>query len=154
LGNSDKAVAALMISLYPYFPQSFSDNRYHLQAYRHLYVLAVEPRCLSARDVDTMRPVYVPVDVYIRPQTKEGSKMQNVGTPSKLSQAPDVTRIRMITPCLLPPLDWIVQIDVVPSRYWPLSLKPNRNAEHKGTTTILIKFLVYRRLNFSCFQPC
>lgn len=47
LGNysfnrDDMSIAALLISIYPYFPNSPSDNKYHLQALRHFYVLAVE----------------------------------------------------------------------------------------------------------------
>ena len=48
-----QAIAGLLVSLYPRFPQNASDNRCHLQALRHLYVLAVEDRCLDAVDVDS-----------------------------------------------------------------------------------------------------
>ena len=43
-GNSDTQVACLLISTYPVFPTSFTDNRYHLQVFRHLYVLATEKK--------------------------------------------------------------------------------------------------------------
>merc|ERR1719195_2293981 len=46
LANSPEAVAALLCAFYPKFPTHPSDNRYHLQALRHLYALAVEPRVL------------------------------------------------------------------------------------------------------------
>ena len=42
LGTSKRAVAALLASIFPRFPLGSSDNRYHLQAFRHLYVLAAE----------------------------------------------------------------------------------------------------------------
>jgi len=51
--RSDKAIAALLCSLYPVFPNSPSDNRHHLQAMRHFYVMAIETRLLQARDIDT-----------------------------------------------------------------------------------------------------
>ena len=35
--------------------------RYHLQAFRHLYVLAAEPRVIIPRDVDTNHACYVPL---------------------------------------------------------------------------------------------
>ncbi len=38
------SVAAMLAAFYPKFPTHSSDNRYHLQAFRHLYVLAAEPR--------------------------------------------------------------------------------------------------------------
>ena len=34
-----------------------------LQALRHLYVLATEPRCVEAIDVDSRQSVYVPLSV-------------------------------------------------------------------------------------------
>jgi len=40
--NSDLSVAALLISIYPHFPNSPNDNKYHLQPLRHFYVLAIE----------------------------------------------------------------------------------------------------------------
>jgi anaphase-promoting complex subunit 1 len=44
--RSDKAIASLLCALYPVFPNSPSDNRYHLQALRHFYVMAIETRLL------------------------------------------------------------------------------------------------------------
>jgi hypothetical protein len=51
--NSNEAVAALVVALYPRFPLHTRDNRYHLQAFRHLYVLAVEPRCIGTHPLFT-----------------------------------------------------------------------------------------------------
>ena len=53
LANSAEAVAAMICAFYPKFPTHSSDNRYHLQALRHLYVLAVEPRALVLRSSGT-----------------------------------------------------------------------------------------------------
>lgn len=44
LSRSPFAIASLIIALFPKFPIHSNDNRYHLQAFRHLYVLAVEPK--------------------------------------------------------------------------------------------------------------
>lgn len=43
-GRSDMDIASLLISIYPHFPSEMNDNQYHLQALRHLYVLAVKPK--------------------------------------------------------------------------------------------------------------
>lgn len=43
-GRSEMDIAALLISVYPHFPLDMNDNQYHLQALRHLYVLAVKPK--------------------------------------------------------------------------------------------------------------
>ncbi|KAF8771203.1 Anaphase-promoting complex subunit 1 like protein [Argiope bruennichi] len=40
-----------------------SDNQYHLQAFYHLYVLAVEPRLIIPRLIDSNKPVYVNIKV-------------------------------------------------------------------------------------------
>lgn len=40
--------------------------RYHLQAFRHLYVLAAELRTMLPRDVDTGFPCYVPIEIRFR----------------------------------------------------------------------------------------
>ncbi|KEF62970.1 uncharacterized protein A1O9_00945 [Exophiala aquamarina CBS 119918] len=49
-GTSNLAVASLCMAFYPVFPNDVLDNRGHLQALRHLWVLAVEGRCLVAKD--------------------------------------------------------------------------------------------------------
>ena len=53
LSTSPSAIAALVCALFPRWPISPLENRYHLQAFRHLYALAVEPRCLETHDVVT-----------------------------------------------------------------------------------------------------
>ena len=63
LGTSNKAVAALIISLYPIYPLLSFDNRYHLQALRHLYVLAIENRCLVSKNIQTKALCQVPVTI-------------------------------------------------------------------------------------------
>ena len=45
------------------FPVSSNDNRCHLQALRHLYVLSTEPRVLVVRDVRTLQAC--PVEVCV-----------------------------------------------------------------------------------------
>ena len=62
-GRSPQAIAALMCSLYPRFPAVMRDGQYHLQALRHLYVLAIDRRYLTVRDVDTGREVFCPVSM-------------------------------------------------------------------------------------------
>lgn len=53
LSRSPQAIAALICALFPKFPTHSNDNRYHLQAFRHFYVLAIEPRMLLPRDIDS-----------------------------------------------------------------------------------------------------
>lgn len=43
-GKSEMDIASLLMAVYPHFPLEVNDNQYHLQALRHLYVLAVKPK--------------------------------------------------------------------------------------------------------------
>jgi anaphase-promoting complex subunit 1 len=67
--NSNEAVVALVTALYPRFPSTPSDNSFHLQALRHLYVLAAEDRSLKTYDADNGKPCYAPIVV----ECKDGS---------------------------------------------------------------------------------
>lgn len=63
LGRDPEDIAALVLSFYPRYPSTTSDNQYHLQALRNLYALAVKHRELRAIDVDTGETVFVPIEV-------------------------------------------------------------------------------------------
>jgi anaphase-promoting complex subunit 1 len=63
LGREPEDIAALVMSFYPRYPSTTSDNQYHLQALRNLYALAVKNREIRAIDVDTGECVFVPVEV-------------------------------------------------------------------------------------------
>ncbi|KAJ2557116.1 Anaphase-promoting complex subunit 1 [Coemansia sp. RSA 1933] len=55
VSRSRDSIALLVIAFFPRFPQHYSDNSEHLQAWRHLWSLCVEPRCLVVRDAITGR---------------------------------------------------------------------------------------------------
>jgi anaphase-promoting complex subunit 1 len=100
LGTSDLGVAALLCAFYPIFPTTVLDNKCHLQAFRHLWVLAAEPRCLVPRDLDTRRPISIPIAI----TSDDGST-------------------RTVTaPCLLPDPSEISRIEVRGPDHWPLVL--------------------------------
>ncbi len=63
LGSRPEDVAVLITAFYPHFPILSSDNQYHLQALRHLYVLAVHERILEACDVDSNEKAYLPIEL-------------------------------------------------------------------------------------------
>ena len=65
LGNKPEDVAMLITSFYPHFPILSSDNQYHLQALRHLYVLAVQERILEACDIDSKEKVCIPIELSV-----------------------------------------------------------------------------------------
>ncbi|XP_024938958.1 anaphase-promoting complex subunit 1 isoform X2 [Cephus cinctus] len=110
LSNSPSAVAALIISLFPKFPTHSNDNRYHLQALRHLYVLAAEPRLLLPRDIDTANRCYA--TVHLTFQT------------NKLASGQDIL---LRAPCLLPQLDSLKRVELKDDRYWDIVFERGHN---------------------------
>ncbi|KAF7590802.1 Anaphase-promoting complex subunit 1 [Aspergillus hancockii] len=105
IGTSDLAIASLICSLYPVFPTTVLDNKCHLQAFRHLWVLAAEPRCLIPRDIDSRRPLSIPITV----TSTNGSSR------------------KVTAPCLLPELASVVKVEIHSTDYWPLILDFTRS---------------------------
>lgn len=108
-GTSNLAVASLLCAFYPLFPTTVLDNKSHLQAFRHFWVLAIERRCLVARDVDTQRPISLPILVTLKDSG---------------------TQRAMIAPCLLPELHTISQIQSNDPEYWRVTLDLLHNPKH------------------------
>jgi anaphase-promoting complex subunit 1 len=102
LGTSDLAVAALLCAFYPVFPTNVMDNQAHLQAFRHLWVLAAEPRCVVARDVETGKPVSLPIVVVLKDDEEDEGEGER----------------HLTAPCLVPELDSIKEIRTEGKGYW------------------------------------
>jgi anaphase-promoting complex subunit 1 len=107
-GTSKIAIASLVCAFYPLFPMDVTDNKAHLQAFRHFWVLASEARCIITRDVDTNRAIRVPLTVELRS-----------GTFTSLT-----------APCLLPALGSISKIETTGGEYWPIVLDFKNNERH------------------------
>ncbi|KAG8390120.1 hypothetical protein BUALT_Bualt01G0050500 [Buddleja alternifolia] len=99
--TSNSSIAALLITLYPRLPTGPNDNRCHLQAFRHLYVLATEARWIQTVDVDTGLPVYVPLEITI-----------------KETELYAETSFCEVTPCSLPERAILKAVRVCGPRYW------------------------------------
>ncbi|KAI5246184.1 hypothetical protein E4T43_02882 [Aureobasidium subglaciale] len=110
-GTSDFAIASLMCAFYPLFPSDVLDNRVHLQALRHFWVFAAEPRCIVVQDIDTKRPIHVK----LRVTTRNGKQQQ------------------MTSPCLLPELGTISRISTDDPAYWQVTLDFAANPKHLAT---------------------
>ena len=108
-GTSNIAIASLLCAFYPLFPTTVLDNQSHLQAFRHFWVLAAEPRCLSVYEIDTQR--LIPFAVVI----KLKNNSENV----------------MTAPCLLPDFDKIASIQTNDPEYWQVTLDLADNPVHK-----------------------
>lgn len=117
LGTSKLATAALFCAFYPVFPSSPTANRFHLQAFRHLWVLAVEPRCLIAKDADSGKSVYLPLK--LRLHERDDENMRDTVTSQKL-----------VAPTLIPGLESIESIQTDSPRYWPMSLNFAKSRSH------------------------
>ena len=99
LSTSPEAIAALVCACYPKFPTHSNDNRYHLQAMRHVYVLATQPRLLvplESAGSAPMRPCYASVQVVFRD---------------------DAGSYQLRAPCLLPELRFLQRVQLLDPRY-------------------------------------
>lgn len=113
--RSNKAIASLICAFYPIFPSDVQDSKAHLQAFRHFWVLAAEPRCLVVRDVDTGRAISMPIVVHFKDST---------------STSTNTSAKHLMAPCLLPELHLIKRIETADQTYWPTTLDFIYNALH------------------------
>ena len=109
LSSSPEAIAALICAFFPKYPIHSNDNRYHLQAFRHLYVLAAEPRLVLPRDIDTGKLVYAHLTLKYRKKFAHQNSQ------------------RIKAPCFLPELDLLEEITLDDERYWKISFNRNKN---------------------------
>ncbi|XP_058056277.1 anaphase-promoting complex subunit 1 [Anopheles bellator] len=106
LSRSPAAIAALVCALFPKFPTYSNDNRYHLQAFRHLYVLALEPRLLVPRSISDAGLCLCRIEYVTRDQPNES--------------------IRLMAPCMLPELATLIKVCIIDDSYWHICFhKPN-----------------------------
>ncbi|KAI9847292.1 MAG: Anaphase-promoting complex subunit 1 [Sclerophora amabilis] len=122
-GTSDLAIASLLCAFYPLTPKTILDNKSHLQAFRHFWVLATEARCIVARDVDTHRPVSIPLSITLR---NGNEVMQNA-------------------PCLLPELRDVSGVATASSEHWRVVLDFANNSSHLDAFTRNQTIYVRRR---------
>ncbi|PVF92755.1 putative APC1-subunit of anaphase-promoting complex [Serendipita vermifera] len=130
LGSSDAAICALLTAFYPRFPLIGYDNRFHLQALRHLWVIAVEPRCLFTRDVDTRKIVLLPV------------KLKVTETHGRIGSLP------LLAPTLIPGFESVRSLRVDSPRYWPIFIDYEHNSSFKNSLIRSQTVWVKRRRGF------
>ncbi|KAF2400136.1 hypothetical protein EJ06DRAFT_582689 [Trichodelitschia bisporula] len=99
-GTSNLAIASLLCAFYPLFPADMSDNRAHLQAFRHMWVLAAEQRCIVVREIDTNRAIHFPLRILMRDGT--------------------VKDVR--APCLIPEFSNIARISTTSREHWHITI--------------------------------
>lgn len=122
LSTKPEAIAAMLCAFFPKWPIHTNDNRFHLQAFRHIYALAVERRMLIPRDVASDKYCYAKLDIVF----KDGKKME------------------IKAPYMLPELDLLELVAVKLPRYWPMKFQRNKNWNIledilKGTNCLYVK---------------
>jgi hypothetical protein len=108
--NNPRDVAFLIASCYPQFPSNPSDDRGHLQALRHLYVLSAHQRSLTAIDIQAKTACHVPLEVSLRSGYSEYDAF-----------------LSGVTPCMLPPARCIESIRVASPRYEAFTISSDNN---------------------------
>jgi anaphase-promoting complex subunit 1 len=91
--TNDMSIAALLISVFPQFPSTPGENRWHLQALRHFYVLAMEEKIFHAVDVDTNKVVNVNAQMDFEFEGKVVT--ENVQTPVLLQENKKLFQVRI-----------------------------------------------------------
>ncbi|KAL0952347.1 hypothetical protein HGRIS_006627 [Hohenbuehelia grisea] len=129
LGTSDAAIVCMITAFFPRLHQVSGDNKSYLQALRHLWVLAAEPRCLIARDVDANEVVYLPVKITLRDGAEVGA-------------------MQLISPSLVPDVDKLASIRVDTPRYWPFYLDLASFPAHRDSIIRCQTLYVKRRTAF------
>ncbi|KAF5357388.1 hypothetical protein D9758_005889 [Tetrapyrgos nigripes] len=129
LGTSNAAIACMVAAFFPRVHAASGDNKSYLQALRHLWVLAVEPRCLIARDVETKEITYLPLKINMREGKEQG-------------------QTQLISPTLIPDLDRLVSIRVDTPRYWPFHLDITNVSSHRESLIRSQTLYVKRRTAF------
>ena len=106
--TSNIAIASLLCAFYPLFPTNVQDSRSHLQAFRHFWVFAAEPRCIVIRNAETQKPLSIPITIVLR----SGKELDSTA------------------PCLLPDLELVAKIHSNDPQYWRVTLDFAGNPEH------------------------
>lgn len=117
LTTSNEAIAGLLCAFYPFYPMTTGDNRYHLQAFRHLWVLAVDSRWLMPFDVGNKKPCRVPIKLEIYNDDGEGK----------------VKQVRIEAPSVVPDYKLIKSIKLDGDRYWPLSVNMLHDGKYQNS---------------------
>jgi anaphase-promoting complex subunit 1 len=130
ISTSDFAIASLVVSLYPIFPNSSSENEVHLQALRNFWALAIEPRCVVIRDVNSQTPCKIPITI----ETKNG-EIKN-----------------MLSPCVIPNLEEITMVKTNSPDYFDVEINFKVNSQYLENFKQNLTIYVYKRKNYKLLK--
>ncbi|CUM66118.1 uncharacterized protein PRCAT00003774001 [Priceomyces carsonii] len=128
--NSNFAIACLVTSLYPIFPNDDGEYGIYLQALRHFWALSVNPRCLIIRDVNTQTSCKIPVTI----------KLKNGEVKESLS------------PCLLPNLNEILNIKTTSPEHFNVQIDFQLNSHYLEIFKKSLTIFVYKRHNYQLLK--
>ncbi|KAJ1653611.1 Anaphase-promoting complex subunit 1 [Dispira simplex] len=111
------ATAALACSFFPYISLAPNDNRGYLQPLRHLWVLAVDSRCVVVRDWSSRQLRALPVRVQLHGGTKDNTIDQPGDGPVRSQW------VTVESPGFLPPWSQIEALEVAVEDYWSVRLE-------------------------------
>jgi anaphase-promoting complex subunit 1 len=130
IGKDNFSIASLVTALYPIYPSVSNEYDVHLQALRHFWALAIEPRCLVVRDVDNQKPCKTPITIYMK-----SGEMKS-----------------MLSPCILPPLDDIQSIKTNSSDFFEVEINFNINSKYLENFRNSLTIYVYKRKNYKLLR--
>nr|XP_019011459.1 uncharacterized protein I206_03559 [Kwoniella pini CBS 10737]OCF50240.1 hypothetical protein I206_03559 [Kwoniella pini CBS 10737] len=141
LGNSNLAIATISIAFFPRFLSAPGDNKSYPQAFRHLWALASEPRCLIAKDVEDNQTVYLPVKLKVKEQS---SKDVNGKKEIKIRQQ------NLISPTLITPFENIKSIEIDSPRYWSIFIDFDDSKNERSKKDLIKNRIIYvkRKMGF------
>ncbi|GLD95101.1 hypothetical protein PINS_up003726 [Pythium insidiosum] len=120
VSRSSDAIAMLIVALYPMAAMNTADNKYHLQAFRHLYALAVDSsRLVETVDTSTRENCSVTIKLAIR---REHHDHINASPSWETRQ----------TPCLLPDLATIDRIVIQDPAFYPVEIVLDGSASEQS----------------------
>ncbi|KAJ2489864.1 Anaphase-promoting complex subunit 1 [Coemansia sp. RSA 2050] len=102
ISRSHESIAMLAVALFPRFPQHFTDNSEHLQAWRHIWAMCIEPRCLVVRDASTGNICRNATVSIVRSGRSGLLEAETAITSVSLRQLKGATSVRLQAPGYLP----------------------------------------------------
>ncbi|CAF0874777.1 unnamed protein product [Didymodactylos carnosus] len=99
LRNDDDAIPVLIAAFYPHFPVHSNDNRFHLQIFRHLYVMVCESRLMITKDASNHQICSVNGRLWLDTKSStHGTIIENFRTPYFLPNFVSIKKLEITDP--------------------------------------------------------
>ncbi|KAI8072429.1 hypothetical protein BC940DRAFT_344469 [Gongronella butleri] len=111
LKNDMQSVASLLCAFYPFYPTQPDDQKYHLQAFRHLWIMALDQRWITTIDQASGEIAKVPIKIICERATQ-----------NEPNEKCETTSTRVVSPAIVPDYASIQSISLDSTEYFPLHL--------------------------------